>query len=321
MHTFEVWAPLVKTIAVRVNGARFCMQGPDDRGWWRARVNEAGPGSDYGFLIDEEELPYPDPRSQWQPHGVHGLSRVYDQSAFSWNDAGFRAVPLASAIVYEMHIGTFTMEGTFDSAIEKLDALKNLGVTHLELMPVASFAGRHGWGYDGVALYSVHQPYGGPDALKRFVNAAHGKGLAVGLDAVHAYIDRSAIPFLEQLTIETKALEARLARPLVLVAESDLNDPRIVTSRDAGGFGIDAQWSDDFHHALFAALADEPLGGYYTDFGAIEQLAKAIEKTFVYDGIYSKHRRRVHGRPAAHLPQNRFFGFIQNHDQVGNRAV
>ena len=386
MHTFEVWAPLVKTIAVRVNGARFCMQGPDDRGWWRARVNEAGPGSDYGFLIDEEELPYPDPRSQWQPHGVHGLSRVYDQSAFSWNDAGFRAVPLASAIVYEMHIGTFTMEGTFDSAIEKLDALKNLGVTHLELMPVASFAGRHGWGYDGVALYSVHQPYGGPDALKRFVNAAHGKGLAVlldvvynhfgpsgnytgkfgpyitelhhtpwggavnleaesadevrrffcdnalmwmrdyhfdglRLDAVHAYIDRSAIPFLEQLTIETKALEARLARPLVLVAESDLNDPRIVTSRDAGGFGIDAQWSDDFHHALFAALADEPLGGYYTDFGAIEQLAKAIEKTFVYDGIYSKHRRRVHGRPAAHLPQNRFFGFIQNHDQVGNRAV
>ncbi len=386
MRTFEVWAPLAKAMAAQVDGSRVPLQGPDEHGWWRAEVREAGPGSDYGFLIDDDNKPYPDPRSLRQPNGVHGLSRVYDHSAFSWTDSGFRAAPLASAIVYEMHVGTFTLEGTFDAAIGKLDALKALGITHLELLPVGAFAGQQGWGYDGVALYAVHEPYGGPDALKRFVDAAHAKGLAVvldvvynhfgpsgnytgkygpyltdlhhtpwgsavnleaewadqvrrffcdnammwmrdyhfdglRLDAVHAYIDRSATHFLEQLSIETKTLEAELTRPLVLIAESDLNDPRIVTSQDAGGLGIDAQWSDDFHHALFALLAPEPLGGYYSDFGQIEQLAKAIEETFVYDGVFSKHRRRVHGKSAAHLPQSRFFGYIQNHDQVGNRAV
>jgi maltooligosyltrehalose trehalohydrolase len=386
MRTFEVWAPLAKTLAVQVDGSRVPLEGPDEHGWWRTDVNEAGPGSDYGFLIDDDEKPYPDPRSMSQPGGVHALSRVYDHSVFSWTDAGFRAAPLASAIVYELHIGTFTEHGTFDAAIDRLDALKDLGITHVELLPVAAFAGKQGWGYDGVALFSVHEPYGGPDALKRFVDAAHNKGLAVlldvvynhfgpsgnytckygpyltdlhhtpwgsavnleaewadqvrrffcdnammwmrdfhfdglRLDAVHAYMDRSAIHFLEQLAVETQTLEAELKRPLVLVAETDLNDPRIVTSRDAGGFGIHAQWSDDFHHALFAALAPEPLGGYYSDFGKMEQLAKAIEETFVYDGIFSNHRRRVHGRSAAHLPQNRFFGYIQNHDQVGNRAV
>ena len=386
MHRFEVWAPLVKKMAVHVAGARPAMQGPDERGWWRVEVEAAGPGSDYGFLVDDDAKAYPDPRSLWQANGVHALSRVYDQSAFAWTDADFRALPLASAIIYELHVGTFTPGATLDSAIEKLGALKDLGVTHVELMPVAAFAGRHGWGYDGVALYAVHEPYGGPDALKRFVDAAHGKGMAVlldvvynhfgpsgnytgkygpyitelhqtpwggavnletewagevrrffcdnalmwmrdfhldglRLDAVHAYIDRSAIHFLEQLAVETKALEAELARPLVLIAESDLNDPRVVTSRDAGGFGIDAQWSDDFHHALFAALTPERQGGYYSDFGRIGQIAKALERTFVYDGVYSRYRKRVHGKSAAHLPQNRFLGYIQNHDQVGNRAV
>jgi maltooligosyltrehalose trehalohydrolase len=386
MHRFSVWAPLPRTMAVQVDGSLFPMQGPNEYGWWSANIHAARPGSDYGFLVDEDEKAYPDPRSLWQPNGVHALSRVYDQSAFRWSDAGFRAQPLASAIIYELHIGTFTPQGTLDSAIEKLDALKDLGITHVELMPVASFAGRQGWGYDGVALYSVYEPYGGPDALKRFVDAAHGKGLAVlldvvynhfgpsgnytgkfgpyvteshytpwggavnledawasqvrrffcdnalmwmrdyhfdglRLDAVHAFVDRSAIHFLEQLGAETRALEAELARPLVLIAESDLNDPRVVTSRDAGGFGIDAQWSDDFHHALFTALSREPQGGYYADFGGIDQLAKAIEMTFVYDGTYSKYRRRVHGKSAAHLPQSRFLGYIQNHDQVGNRAV
>ena len=386
MRTFEVWAPLVKSLAVQVGDARFPLQGPDVNGWWRADVGEAGPGTDYGFLIDDDETAYPDPRSLSQPNGVHGLSRIYDHSAFEWTDANFRAAPLSSAVIYELHIGTFTVQGTFDAAISKLDALVELGISHIELLPVAAFAGQQGWGYDGVALYSVHQPYGGPDALKLLVEAAHKKGLAVlldvvynhfgpsgnytgkygpyltdlhhtpwgsavnlesewadqvrrffcdnammwmrdfhfdglRLDAVHAYMDRSAIHFLEQLSIETKTLEAELRRPLVLIAETDLNDPRIVTSRDAGGFGIDAQWSDDFHHALFAALAAEPLGGYYSDFGGIEQLAKAIQETFVYDGIFSDHRRRVHGKTAAHLPQNRFVGYIQNHDQVGNRAV
>jgi maltooligosyltrehalose trehalohydrolase len=386
MHRFEVWAPLPKKVAVRVNDVNLAMHGPDEQGWWRLDVDQADAGADYCYLIDDDDKCYPDPRSQWQPHGVHGMSRVYGQDLFAWGDAKFRASPLASAIVYEMHIGTFTHEGTLDAAIGRLDYLANLGISHVELMPVASFAGNHGWGYDGVALYSVHEPYGGPDALKRFVYAAHEKGLAVlldvvynhfgpvgnytgkfapymteahrtpwggavnleaewshqvrrfffdnalmwlrdyhidglRLDAVHAFIDRSAIHFLEQLSVEVEALSAALDRPMVVIAESDLNDPRVVTSREAGGWGMDAQWSDDFHHALFTVLQREPAGGYYSDFGDLSQLAKALEKSFVYDGIYSRYRNRVHGRPAGHVPQHRFLGYIQNHDQVGNSAV
>jgi maltooligosyltrehalose trehalohydrolase len=237
-----------------------------------------------------------------------------------------------------------------------------------------------------VALFSVHEPYGGPDALKRFVNAAHEKGLAVlldvvynhfgpvgnytgkfgpyltdahrtpwggavnleaewshqvrrffcdnalmwlrdyhidglRLDAVHAFIDRSAIHFLEQLSAEVEALSATLARTLVVIAESDLNDPRVVTPREAGGLGMNAQWSDDFHHALFTVLQREAAGGYYSDFGDLSHLAKALEKSFVYDGIYSNYRNRFHGRTAGRVPQNWFLGYIQNHDQVGNSAV
>jgi maltooligosyltrehalose trehalohydrolase len=385
MYWFEIWAPLVEKIAVDVNGGRLRMQGPDEQGWWRLAVKEAGPGSDYGFSVNDEEGIYPDPRSVWQPNGVHGLSRVYDQDAYQWNDGSFQPPPLASAIVYELHVGTFTAGATLDAAMERLDHLKDLGVTHIELMPVASFAGVHGWGYDGVSLFAVHEPYGGPDALKRFVDAAHGKGLAVlldvvynhfgpsgnytgkfgpyvidkhhtpwgaavnfedrwshqvrrffgdnalmwmrdfhvdglRLDAVHAYVDRSAVHFLEQLAQETQMLEATLARRKVLVAESDANDPRIVTAREGGGFGVDAQWSDDFHHALFAVL-HPGAEGYYTDFGDLSQLAKALKETFVYDGIYSKYRNRMHGRSPRNLSQHRFFGYIQNHDQVGNRAV
>ncbi len=386
MHNFEVWAPLAEKVAVQVNGSLVPMQGPDDDGWWRARVENAGAGSDYGFLLNDDTQPYPDPRSLWQANGVHGLSRVYDQNAFAWNGDAFQPPPLSSAVIYELHIGTFTAEGTLDAAIGRLDSLKDLGITHVELMPVAAFAGRHGWGYDGVALFAVHEPYGGPDALKRFVDAAHAKGLAVlldvvynhfgpsgnytgkygpyivdahhtpwggavnlegewaqevrrffcdnallwmrdfhidglRLDAVHAYVDRSAIHFLEQLAMETRRLEAALGRRKVLIAESDSNDPRVVTAREAGGFGIDAQWSDDFHHALFSVLYRGPQEGYYADFGSMSQLAKAIEKTFVYDGIFSKYRKRVHGKSPKDLPQYRFLGYIQNHDQIGNRAV
>jgi maltooligosyltrehalose trehalohydrolase len=382
---FAVWAPLAKTVEVQADKLRAAMAGPDRQGWWRAQIERAGPGTDYGFSVDGSEKVYPDPCSERQPHGVHGLSRVYSQAAFPWQHSAFQPPPLSSAIVYELHVGTFTPEGTLDAAIEKLEYLRHLGVTHVQLMPVAAFSGQHGWGYDGVALFAVHEPYGGPDALKRFVDAAHGKGLAVlldvvynhfgpvgnytgvfgpyldeahktpwggavnlegawshqvrrffcdnalmwmrdfhidglRLDAVHAYVDRSAIHFLEQLATETRALQAALGRRLVLIAESDLNDPRVVTAQDAGGFGLDAQWSDDFHHALFAVLAREPQGGYYEDFGSMEQIKKALEETFVYDGIYSMHRKRVHGRPAAHLPQDRFLGYIQTHDQVGNRA-
>jgi maltooligosyltrehalose trehalohydrolase len=386
MHRFEVWAPLANRMAVKVNDTALAMQGPDEHGWWQLDAPHAAHGSDYGYLIDQEETAYPDPRSQWQPAGVHGLSRVYKHDEFGWTDDDFQPRPLASAILYELHIGTFTVQGTLDAAVKKLDHLVELGITHVELMPVASFIGNHGWGYDGVALFAVHEPYGGPDALKHFVNAAHGKGLAVlmdvvynhfgpvgnytgkyapylieshhtpwggavnledagshevrrffcdnalmwmrdyhidglRIDAVHAFVDRSAIHFLEQLAAETETLGATVGRRLVLIAESDLNDPRIVIPRDCGGLGIDAQWNDDFHHALFTVLNPGPVDAYYADFGSLGQLGKALERTFVFDGIYSKYRKRVHGRPAGNLSQHRFVGFIQNHDQVGNRAV
>lgn len=386
MHRFSVWAPLAKRVSVMADGIAYPMRGPDDRGWWSCKVEHVGPGTEYGFLLDDDPQCYPDPRSEWQPNGVHGLSRVFDDTAFEWDDAGFQARPLGSAIVYELHIGTFTPEGTLDAAAGKLAYLAELGVTHVELMPVNAFDGQHGWGYDGVALFAVHEPYGGPEGLKRFVNAAHRVGLAVvldvvynhfgpsgnytgkfgpylvsshhtpwggavnleeagsaevrrffcdnalmwlrdfhvdglRLDAVHAFVDRSAIHFLEQLAMEVETLEATLARRLVLIAESDLNDPRIVTPKEAGGIGFDAQWSDDFHHALFAAMNESERQGYYADFGTLEQLAKALERTFVYDGIYSRHRRRTHGRPPLGLSQHRFLGYIQTHDQVGNRAV
>jgi len=386
MHRFAVWAPLAKRISLSAAGSVRAMNGPDDRGWWKLDVTDAGHGTDYGFLVDDDAKAYPDPRSLWQPDGVHELSRVYDHRRFHWSDARFQAPPLAAGIVYELHAGTFTPQGTFDAAIEKLDYLLELGVTHIQLMPVAAFDGKHGWGYDGVALYAVHQPYGGPDGLKRFVNAAHAKGLAVLLDvvynhfgpsgnytakfgpyvtdshhtpwggavnledagsnevrrfmcdnaqmwmrdyhidglridAIHAFVDRSAIHFLEQLAIETETLAAALGRRLILIAESDLNDPRVVTPREAGGFGIDAQWSDDFHHALFTVLCPAERNGYYTDFGSFEQLAQAMEKTFVYEGNYSRYRKRMHGKSAAALSQHRFLGYIQTHDQVGNRAI
>lgn len=386
MRRFDLWAPRRRAVTLQVNGVCVGMSKVGDRGWWQAEGVEAEPGADYGFLVDDDPTVYPDPRSPRQPTGVHGLSRVYGQDRFHWTDEGFQPIPLAGAIVYELHVGTFTRQGTLDAAIEKLDDLIDLGITHVELMPVASFAGNYGWGYDGVALFSVHEPYGGPDALKRFVNAAHAHGLAVlldvvynhfgpegdytgkfgpylidahktpwggavnlegadsfevrrffcdnatmwlrdyhadglRLDAVHAFVDRSAIHFLEQLSEEVEKLSATLGRQLVLVAESDLNDPRIVTPREAGGLGMDAQWNDDFHHALFTVLKHEPEPGYYADFGSLGQLAKAIEKAFVYDGIYSRYRRCVHGRPVPGLSQHRFFAFIQNHDQVGNRAT
>ncbi|HUN86736.1 MAG TPA: malto-oligosyltrehalose trehalohydrolase [Terracidiphilus sp.] len=385
MHRFEVWAPLPGKLAVRINDAALPMHGPDDQGYWRLDVEQAGPGTDYCFLIDEDSKCYPDPRSQSQPHGVHQSSRLYDQNSFPWTDQGFSGNELTRGVIYELHIGTFTPQGTLDSAIDKLDYLAALGITHIELMPVASFAGRHGWGYDGVSLFAVHEPYGGPDALKRFVDAAHAKGLSVlldvvynhfgpvgnytgkfgpylvdshrtpwggavnleaewahqvrrffcdnalmwlrdfhidglRLDAVHAFVDRSAIHFLEQLSTEVDQLRAAITRPLHLIAESDLNDPRIVIPRAAGGLGMDAQWSDDFHHALFTVLNPKHEGGYYADFGNLSDLAKSLERNYVFDGIYSRYRKRNHGRPAKDLSHHKFLGYIQNHDQIGNRA-
>jgi maltooligosyltrehalose trehalohydrolase len=387
MHEFRVWAPNARKVAVKMGEATYPMRGPNERGWWSVAVEQAGPGTDYGFVLDDDPQAWPDPRSQWQPYGVHGPSRVYDQTAFAWSDGGWQAPPLERAVIYELHIGTFTPRGTFDSAIERLEYLVELGITHVELMPVAAFPGGQGWGYDGASLFAVTEQYGGPDGLKRLVNACHARGLAVlldvvynhfgpvgnysgkfgpyitdrhrtpwggavnfedwgsdevrrffcdnalmwmrdyhvdglRLDAVHEYVDRSAVHFMEQLSSEVKELSAKLGRRLVLIAESDLNDPRVVKPREVGGYGMDAQWSDDFHHALFTVLqsgAGEK--GYYVDFGSVAKLAKALTKTFVQDGTYSTYRGREHGRPVDDLSPHQFLGYIQNHDQIGNRAI
>jgi len=387
MHEFGVWAPDANTMAVKIGDAVYPMSGPNKKGWWNVSVQDAANGTDYSFLLDNDATPYPDPRGFWQPHGVHGPTRVYDQGAFVWSDERWQGPPLAGAVIYELHVGTFTAAGTFDAAIERLTHLCDLGVTHIELMPVVEFPGKHGWGYDGVALFAVNELYGGPDGLKRFVDACHSRGLAVlldvvynhfgpvgnyttkfgpyltdrhctpwgdavnfedwggdevrrffcdnalmwmrdyhidglRLDAVHEFMDRSAIHFMEQLSAEVEILSSTLERRLVLIAESDLNDPKLVKPREAGGYGMDAQWSDDFHHALFTILHVEKEGkGYYVDFGSLEKLAKALTSAFVYDGIFSHYRGRTHGRPVNGLSAHHFIGFIQNHDQVGNRAT
>jgi maltooligosyltrehalose trehalohydrolase len=307
-----------------------------------------------------------------------------NHASFAWSDAAWRAGALQSAIIYELHIGTFTPEGTCDAAAAKIDYLKMLGITHVELLPFAEFPGTNGWGYDGVDLFAPHAAYGGPEGLKRFVDKCHAAGLAVimdvvynhfgpsgnyvgsfgpyftdahktpwgdavnledagsfevrrffcdnalmwlrdyhidglRLDAVHAYMDRSAINFMEQLSAEVRTLEALTGHHYVIIAESDLNDPRLITPREAGGYGLDAQWSDDFHHSLVALLTGDR-SGYYADFGDFADLAKALTQAFVYDGQYSQYRERAHGRPAHGLPGWRFLGYSQNHDQVGNRA-
>ena len=383
MHVFEVWAPQARTVEVKIGDAKFPLA-RKERGWWSGEVATAGPGTDYGFVLDGLEPPLPDPRTRWQPNGVHGESRVVDDAAFRWSDRGWQSPPLSSALIYELHVGTFTPGRNFKAVESHLDYLKELGVTHVELMPIANFPGKRGWGYDGVDLYAPFDAYGEPDDLKHLVNACHGKGLAVlldvvynhlgpvgnylgkfgpyftsnhstpwgdavnfeeagasevrrflidnalmwlrdyhldglRLDAVHSFNDRSAIHFLEQLAGEVRRLEAAVGKHFMLIAESDLNDPRIVKAEEAGGYGLDAQWSDDFHHALFSVISGER-EGYYADFGTLADLAKSLRHVFVYDGNYSEYRGRNHGRQVVGLSGHRFVGFVQNHDQVGNRA-
>ena len=382
MTRLSVWAPTSKSVKLQLAGARVALQRRTD-GFWELDQPVLPAGTDYQFVLDDGP-PLPDPRSPHQPQGVHGPSRIVDHAAFEWTDAGWRAPPLASGLVYELHVGTFSRSGDFDGVRSRLDYLADLGITHVELMPVNEFPGRRGWGYDGVDLFAPHHAYGGPDALKRLVDACHGRGLAVLLDvvynhlgpdgnylgqygpyftdaystpwgpalnldqagsdevrrficdnalmwlrdyhfdglridAVHAFYDRSAKPLLEQLAEEVEALELQVRRPLVLVAESDLNDPRLIRPRAVGGFGLTAQWSDDFHHALHALVTGEQ-AGYYEDFGRVYHVARALLNGYVYDGGYSRHRARRHGRPAIGVPRRKLLGYLQTHDQVGNRA-
>ena len=383
MHEFRVWAPGKDSVDVVVAGRQVPMR-PSGGGWWASSVDGAEPGSDYAYRLDGGPA-RPDPRSPFQPEGIDGPSRVVDHAAFAWTDGRWRGLPLAGSVLYECHVGTFSAEGTFDGAIAHLGHLADLGVDAIELLPVAEFSGPRGWGYDGVDLFAPHHAYGGPDGLKRLVDAAHGHGLGVlmdvvynhlgpagnylpefgpyfserhqtnwgpavnfdgpgsdevrrfvidnalmwlrdyhcdglRLDAVHAIADDSAMHILEELGTEVSALAANQGRPLFLVAESDLNDPRFVRGTDAGGYGLDAAWADEWHHALHATLTGDH-SGYYQDFGPLPLLAKALRQAWVYDGTYSPYRRRVFGRSPAGLPGSQFVVCTQNHDQVGNRAI
>ncbi|MGW3606478.1 malto-oligosyltrehalose trehalohydrolase [Micromonospora sp. NPDC005161] len=383
MTEFTVWAPDATRVRLRLPGdVDHEMRAAPD-GWWRVEVPDAG--LDYSFLLNDDETPLPDPRSPWQPAGVHGPSRRYDHAAFEWTDDSWTGRQLPGSILYELHIGTFTPEGTFDAAIDRLDHLVSLGVDLIELLPVNAFNGEHNWGYDGVCWYAPHQPYGGPDGLKRLVDGAHAKGLGVildvvynhfgpsgayaprfgpylaeqsnswgrsvnldgphsdevrryiidsvlmwlrdyhvdglRLDAVHALPDTRAVSLLEELAIEVESLSTHLGRPLSLIAESDLNDPRLITPREAGGFGLHAQWNDDAHHALHTLLTGERQG-YYGDFGSLETLTDVLTGGFFHAGTWSSFRNRHHGRPLdSRVPGHRLVAYLQNHDQIGNRAT
>jgi len=377
----EVWAPDVGQAELVSDGNRY----PLDRtssGQWQPRGVLLPNGANYGFSLDGG-APLPDPRSREQPEGVHGPSRLVEAD-FPWTDQRFRARPLACAVIYELHVGTFAQDGTFDGVIARLPHLAALGVTHVEIMPLAEFPGAQGWGYDGVYLYAPHRAYGGVAGLKRLVDACHARDIAVlldvvynhlgpdgnvlprfgpyltdrhhtpwgaalnldgegsrevrrflldnalhwleeyhidglRLDAVHELHDCSARHFLAQLADEVAALSERLGKPLDLIAESDLNDPRLIRAPEVGGFGLDAQWSDDFHHVLHVVLTGERQG-YYADFGGLADLARVLESGFLYTGQYSEFRKRCHGQPLDKGSLRRLVGYLQNHDQVGNRA-
>jgi maltooligosyltrehalose trehalohydrolase len=384
---YEVWAPRARRLRLSVGDDIVEMRRGDDD-WWTPADPVADTCSevDYGYLIDDSDTPRPDPRSRRQPAGVHQRSRTFDPSAHVWHDQAWTGRQLAGAVVYELHVGTFTPEGTFDAALGKLDHLRSLGVDLVELMPVNAFSGTHNWGYDGVLWHAVHEPYGGPAGYQRFVDGCHQAGLGViqdvvynhlgpegsylpefgpylkagrntwgelvnldgadsaevrryildnvrmwledyhadglRLDAVHALADESEVHLLEEIAVEVADLSAHLGRPLSLIAESDLNDVKLVTPREAGGYGLDAQWSDDFHHAVHVALTHET-GGYYADFEPLSALAKVVERGFFHDGTWSSFRGRSHGMPidTAAVPTWRLVVCSQNHDQVGNRAV
>ena len=390
VHRFELWAPAAReAVEVEVDGAGHPMRrDPERAGWWLAEVPADPAGSRYGFRLDADPTLLPDPRSRRQPDGPDGRSQLVDQDAFRWS-SGWTGDRVPGGVLYELHVGTFTDQGTFDAAAARLEHLVELGVDTVELMPVCPFPGERGWGYDGVSLWAVHEPYGGPDGLKRFVDAAHRLGLNVvldvvhnhlgpscnylprfgpyftdrhqtpwgsavnldapgsdqvraylvdsalawlrdyrldglRLDAVHALVDTRALHFLEQLASAVDELAATSGRPLVLVGESDLNDPRLTAPRAERGLGLAAQWSDDFHHCLHTALTGESQG-YYADFAVrpLGALAKTLTRGWFHDGTWSSFRGRAHGRPLEpeRTPGHRLLGYLQTHDQVGNRAV
>ncbi|HVO67215.1 MAG TPA: malto-oligosyltrehalose trehalohydrolase [Syntrophales bacterium] len=383
-YRFRVWAPLVRRIVLRITSSSTLTipMTRVSRGYHECTAEGVRPGGLYLYQLDGVKE-YPDPCSRSQLHGVHGPSQIID-SDFPWEDQAWAGIPFQNYLIYELHIGTFTPGGTFQSAIGCLDHLKDLGITAVGLMPVAQFPGDRNWGYDGVYLFAVQNSYGGAVNMKRFVNACHLKGIAVILDvvynhlgpegnylgafgpyftdryrvpwglavnfdgqesdevrrffienalywitefhvdalridAVHAIMDFSAQPFLQQLSEAVRQRADELNRRVYLIGESSLNDARLVCPRENGGIGLDAQWNDDFHHALHVLLTGEDVG-YYRDFGHIEDLVTAYREGFIYSGQYSRYRKRSHGNSSWRVPARRFVVCSQNHDQVGNRA-
>ena len=383
---FVVWAPYHKQVSLKIQKPRELrvpMQ-PDEWGHHVAVIDRLEAGSSYTYeLSDGRNLP--DPASRFQPASVHGPSQIVDVAAFEWSDSGWKGPDLASSIFYELHVGAYTPEGTFEAIIPKLDELAELGITTIELMPIAQFPGARNWGYDGVYQFAAQNTYGGPQGLRRLVNAAHSRGLAVALDvvynhlgpegnylgaygpyfssryrtpwgeainfdgpdsdpvrryfidnalywaehfhidalrldAVHGIFDFSATHFLAQLQSEIQALAARLGRPILLIAESNLNDSKMLHSAERGGYGLDGQWSDDFHHAVHTLLTGEH-DGYYADFGKLSCLTETLKHGWCYSGQYSIFRRRRQGNSPAGIERSRFVVCTQNHDQVGNRAL
>jgi maltooligosyltrehalose trehalohydrolase len=383
--SFLVWAPRAKKVAVYItypNERTIAMQ-PSEHGYFYADVSDVSPGTLYRYRLDEG-IERPDPVSRFQPEGVHGPSQVVDNH-FPWTAHAWHGLPLDKYVLYELHAGTFTPEGTFDAIIPRIADLRRLGITAIELMPVAQFPGNRNWGYDGVYPYAAQESYGGPAGLKRLVNACHEQGLAVvldvvynhlgpegnysadfadyftdlyktpwgqslnfdaggsdevrryfienalqwvtdfhfdalRLDAIHAIVDLSATPFLQELAGEVHARAEELNRLVYLLPESNRNDAREVTPTDAGGLGLDSVWNDDFHHALHVLLTGEQTG-YYQDFHGIEDLAQAFRVGFVYSGQYSKYRGKGHGNSSEKIPGQGLIVFAQNHDQVGNRLL
>lgn len=381
---FKAWAPKASELSVITEGkekAQYPMQMLGD-GIFEVTLSTPLPSDDYFFRINGDKKMYPDPVSRWQPSGVHGPSRIYNPNTFQWNDHHWKGIPLKDYIIYELHIGTFTPEGTFEAIIEKLPYFKELGITAIELMPVIEFPGERNWGYDGVSLYAPHHRYGSPTALKKLIDACHNNDLAViidvvynhlgpegnylsqfghyftdryktpwgeainfdgpesdlvrqyfvdnalywlteyhvdalRLDAIHAIFDFSAYHILEQMNKAFHQQASILERQAYIIAESDLNDVRIVKPLEKGGYALDAQWSDDFHHAQHSYLTKSQWQ-YFADFGELAHLAKAITQGFVYDGIKSKYRKKTFGSSSQNLPGEQFVICIQNHDQVGN---
>ncbi|AMB42582.1 MULTISPECIES: malto-oligosyltrehalose trehalohydrolase [Paenarthrobacter] len=387
---FDVWAPNADSVKLLADGREYAMEQNHDggaRGWWRAPAGvPTADNTAYGYLVDGEG-PFPDPRSRRQPDGVHGLSATFDASGHQWKDQDWKGRKLQGAVIYELHLGTFTPEGTLEAAAGKLDYLVDLGVDFIELLPVNAFNGVHNWGYDGVLWYAVHEAYGGPAAYQQFVDAAHQAGLGViqdvvynhlgpsgnylpkfgpylksgegntwgdsvnldgpgsddvrryilenaamwlrdyhvdglRLDAVHALKDERAVHILEEFGALGDKVESETGIPRTMIAESDLNNPRLIYPRSVNGYGLEGQWSDDFHHALHVNLSGETIG-YYSDFDSLAVLAKVLEHGFLHDGSYSSFRERHHGRPIrqdlAH--PSALVVCLQNHDQIGNRAT